>query len=68
MRAICTYAECIKITTNNQDIRLSVTIKYLFANILWMTGQIHMIKLALESAYQTVSNNMSIYKDISISI
>ena len=40
MRAICTYAECTKATTNNQDIRLLVTVKSLFVNISWMTGQI----------------------------
>ena len=33
MRAICTYAGCTKATTNNQDIRSSVTVKSLFANI-----------------------------------
>jgi len=58
MRAVCTYMGCIKATTNNWDIRPSVTVKSLFADISWMTGQIHMIELALESAYQTVSNNI----------
>ena len=33
MRAICIYMEYTKVTTNNQDIRLSVTVKSLFANI-----------------------------------
>jgi len=47
MRAICTYAECIKATTNNWDIRLSVTVKSLFGNISWMTGWICTIKLVL---------------------
>ena len=56
MRAICTYVGCTKATTNNQDIRSSVTVKSLFANISWMTEQICMIKLALKSAHQTVSN------------
>jgi len=35
MKAICTYIECTKVITNNQDIRSSVTIKALFANISW---------------------------------
>ena len=68
MRAICTYVVCTKVTTNNWDIRSLVTVKSLFANISWMTRQIHMIKLTLESAYQTIFNNMSIYKNTSISI
>ena len=59
MRANCTYMGCIKVITNNWDIRLSVTVRSLFANILWTTGQIHMIKLALESAHQTVSKKIS---------
>jgi len=58
MRAICTYVGCTKVTTNNWDIRSSVTVKSLFANILWTTGQIHMIELVLESAHQTVSNDI----------
>ena len=58
MRAICTYIECTKVTTNNWDIMSLVNIKYLFANILWITGWIHTIKLALESAYQTISKNI----------
>jgi len=58
MRAICTYAGCTKATTNNQDIRPSVTIKALFANISRMAGQIHIIELALKSAYQTVSDDI----------
>ena len=55
MKAICTYIGCTKVTTNNWDIRPSVTVKALLANILWMARQIHTIKLALESAYQIVS-------------
>ena len=51
MRAICTYAECTKVTTNNQDIRLSVTVKALFANISWKAEYICIIELALESAH-----------------
>ena len=58
MRAICTYAGYTKVTTNNWDIRPSATVKALFANISWMIRQIHMIKLALESAHQTVSNDI----------
>ena len=58
MRAICIYMGCTKVTTNNQDIRSSVTVKSSLANISWTTGWIHTIKLALESAYQTVSNDI----------
>ena len=50
--------ECIKATTNNQDIRSLVTEKSLFADISWITGQICMIKLVLESVHQTISNNI----------
>ena len=38
MRAICTYAGCTKATTNDWDIRPSVAVKALSANILWMNG------------------------------
>ena len=58
MRAIYTYTGCTKSTKNNWDIRLSVTVKALFANTSWMAGQIHMIELVLESAHQTVSNDI----------
>jgi len=58
MKAICIYVGCTKATTNNQDIRPSVTVKVLLAIILWMTEQVHIIKLVLESTYQTVSNNI----------
>ena len=58
MRAICTYVGYTKVTTNNWDIRSSVTVKSLFANILWMAKWIHMIELVLESAYQTISDNI----------
>jgi len=58
MRATCKYEGCTKETTNNWDIRSSVTVKSLFANISWTTGQICMIKLALESVHQTVSNDI----------
>ena len=63
-----------KVTKNNWDIRLLVTIKVLLADILWIAGQICTIKLVLESAYQTVSDNIvyfiviSIYRDTSISV
>ena len=58
MRAICIYVGDIKAATNNWDIKLSVTIKAFFANISWLAGWICTIKLALESAYQTISNNI----------
>ena len=58
MRAICTYVGCTKATTNNWDIRSSVTVKALFANISWKAKQIHTIKLALESTHQFVSNDI----------
>jgi len=51
--------ECTKVTTNNWDIRLSVTVKALLVDILWMARQIHIIKPVLESTYQTVPNNVS---------
>ena len=34
--AIYIYAKCTKVTTNDWDIRLSVAVKALSANILWM--------------------------------
>ena len=43
--------ECTKATTNNWDIKPLVTVKALFANILWTARQIHMIELVLESAH-----------------
>jgi len=58
MKAICTYVGCIKATTNNWDIRSSVTVKSPFANISWTAGWICTIKLVLESTYQTISNNI----------
>ena len=58
MRAICTYVECTKVTTNNWDIRPSVTVKVLLVDISWMTGQIYTIKLGLESTCQTVSDDI----------
>ena len=58
MRAICTYTGYTKATTNDWDIRPSVTIKVLSANISWIARQIHTIELALESAYQSISDNI----------
>ena len=58
MRAICTYVGCIKATTNDWDIRPSVAVKALSANISWTAEWIHTIELALESAYQSVSNDI----------
>jgi len=58
MSAICTYVGYTKMTINNQDIRPSVTVKVLLANISWITKWIYMIELALESAYQTVTNDI----------
>jgi len=58
MRVICIYVVYTKATTNNWDIKPSVTIKALLANITWTARQIHTIKLALESAHQTISDNI----------
>jgi len=58
MRAICTYAGDTKATINDWDIRLSVAVKALSTNISWMAEQIHTIELALESAHQSVYNNI----------
>jgi len=58
MRAIHTYAGGTKATTNDWDIRLSVAMKASSANILWMAEQIHIIELVLESAHQSVSNDI----------
>ena len=51
MRAICIYVEGTRATTNDWDIRPSVVVKALLANISWMAQRICMIKLALESAH-----------------
>ena len=59
MRSICTYVGCTKATTNNWDIRPSVAVKALSANISWIAKQICMIELILESAHQSVSNDLS---------
>ena len=72
MRAICTYTECTKTTTNDWDIRPLVTIKVLLADISWIARQICTIELALECAHQSISYDMvyskviSIHRDISI--
>jgi len=58
MRAIYIYVGYKKATTNDWDIRPSVAIKALSANISWMAEQIHTIKLALENAHQFVYNNI----------
>jgi len=58
MRAIHTYMRYTKATTNDWDIRPSVAVKALSTNISWMAEQIHTIELALESAHQTISNNI----------
>ena len=58
MRAICTYIGCTKAITNDWDIRTSVTVKAVSANISWTAEQIHMIELVLESAYQSISNDI----------
>ena len=58
MRAICTYVGGIKATTNDWDIRPSVAVKALSANISWTAKQICTIELALESAHRSVYNNI----------
>ena len=58
MRTTHTYAECTKATTNDWDIRPSVAVKALSANISWMAEQICMIELALKSTHQSISNGI----------
>ena len=58
MRTIHTYAGCTKATMNNWDIKPLVAVRALSANISWTAGWICMIKLALESAHQTISNDI----------
>ena len=58
MRAIHTYIEYTKATTNDWDIRLSVAVKALSANILWTAKWIRTIELELESTHQSVSNDI----------
>jgi len=50
--------ECTKATTNDWDIRPSVAVKALSANISWTAECILTIKLALESAQHFVSNDI----------
>jgi len=47
------HSACISTTS-----KLIFTDKVSLANISWMAGQIYMIELALESAHQTVSDNI----------
>jgi len=49
---------CTKVTTNNWDIRPSVAVKALSANISWTAGWIHTIEFILESAHQSVYNDI----------
>ena len=58
IRAIHTYVGGTKATTNDWDIRTSVAIKALSANISWMSERICTIELALGSAHQCVSNDI----------
>jgi len=58
MRAIHIYIGYTKATMNDWDIRPSVAVKALFANISWTTEQICTIKLTLESAYQSIYNDI----------
>jgi len=58
MRAICTYAGYTKVTTNDWDIRPSVAVKALFANISWMAEWICTIELALKSAHESIYNDI----------
>jgi len=58
MKAICTYVGCTKATTNDWDIRPSVAVKALSANISWMAKWIHTIELVLESTYQSIYKNI----------
>ena len=58
MKAICTYIGYTKATTNDWDIRPSVAVKALSANIPQTAEWIHTIELVLESAYQSVYNNI----------
>ena len=58
MRAICTYTGFIKATTNNWDIRPSVTVKVLLPDISWTAGWIFTIELTLKSAHQSISDDI----------
>jgi len=58
MRAICIYVGYTKVTTNDWDIKPSVAVKASSANISWTAEHIRTIELALESAYQSDSNDI----------
>ena len=58
MRAIRICVGCTKVTTNNWDIRPSVAVKALSANISRTAEQIHMIELTLKSAHQSIYNDI----------
>jgi len=58
MRAIHTYVGCTKVTTNDWDIRPSVAVKALSANISWTAKQIRTVELASENAHQYVHNDI----------
>jgi len=49
---------CTKVTMDDWDIRPSVAVKALSANISWMAEQICTIEFILESAHQSVHNNI----------
>jgi len=58
MGAICTYVGGIRATTKDWDIRPSVAVKALSANISWMAEWIRTIELVLGSAHQSIYNNI----------
>ena len=58
MKAIHICVGCAKVTTNNWDIRPSVAVKASSANISWTAEWIHMIELVLESAHQSIYNDI----------
>jgi len=58
MRAIRICAGYTKATTNDWDIRPSVTVKASSANISWTAERIHTIELALRSAHQSIYNDI----------
>ena len=58
MRAIHICVGCTKVTTNGWDIRPSVAVKALSANISWTAKWICMIEYVLESTHQSVYNNI----------
>jgi len=58
MRAICIFVGGTKVTMNDWDIRPSVAVKDLSANISWTAEWIRMIELALESSHQSIYNDI----------